>query len=133
MPSVEQLKRLGDLVREARKSKSWTLDETALNSGVGRSWVSNIERAYVNPKRGPVTPSDDVLYRLSKSLDIPFESMHVALGRVEGDELDREPFIDELKQAGYLDHLPAATKDEIMDYIRFKAEQAIAGAKTTPK
>lgn len=82
MPNASQLKHLGSVVRDIRQSKGWTLKQLSDVSGVGYSYASNIERGYVNPARGPVTPSDDILYLLAKALDIPISTLHGALGRV---------------------------------------------------
>lgn len=81
MPNADQLKSLGDFIRDARQSKGWTLKHLSDVSGVGYSYTSNIERGYVNRNRGPVTPSDDILSALSTALGLPLVKMHEMLGR----------------------------------------------------
>ena len=83
MPSPSQLKALGSVVKEARIGRGWTQKQLETASGIGNNYISNIERGYVNPKRGPVTPSDDVMNALSKALGISASDLHAALGRVD--------------------------------------------------
>ena len=54
---------LGDLVREARKRKGWTLDETGKRAGIGRSTLSKIENSQTKP-------SFEIVRRLTKALDL---------------------------------------------------------------
>jgi len=124
MPNTVQLKRLGQIVREARQQRKWTLQELADHSRVGHSYLSNIERGYVNPNRGPVTPSDDILTAISQSLDIPLSTMHTALGRIEEDAdalpIEYAPILDELRSASYDGGLDSGDVDEISEIIRMK-------------
>ena len=39
-------------------------------------------------------------------------------------ELTREPVLDEVRQAGYSPDMPEETRQEILDYIRYKAQKA---------
>lgn len=124
MPNTIQLKRPGQIVREARQQKKWTLQELADNSRVGHSYLSNIERGYVNPNRGPVTPSDDILAAISQTLDIPLTAMHTALGRIEDDTdampIEYAPILDELRSAFYDGGLDSGDVYEITEIIRMK-------------
>lgn len=54
---------LGDLVREARKRKGWTLDETGKRAGIGRSTLSKIENSQTKP-------SFEIVRRLTKALEL---------------------------------------------------------------
>ncbi|MEM9579005.1 MAG: helix-turn-helix domain-containing protein [Pseudomonadota bacterium] len=61
-------------MREARKKKDWTLEETAKAAGVGRSTLSKIEN---NQTR----PSFEIVRRLSQVLDISTPQLFVQSGR----------------------------------------------------
>lgn len=54
---------LGDLVRDARKRKGWTLDETGKRAGIGRSTLSKIENSQTKP-------SFEIVRRLTKALEL---------------------------------------------------------------
>lgn len=54
---------LGQIVREARKNKGWTLEETARRAEIGRSTLSKIEN---NQTR----PSFDIVNRLNTALNL---------------------------------------------------------------
>ncbi len=83
MPTAKQLKHLGQFIRKSREDKGWTLKDLHEKSGIGYSYVSNIERGYINPKRGPVTPSDDVLTQIAETLGVSAGKLHSVLGRDE--------------------------------------------------
>lgn len=54
---------LGKMVREARKRKGWTLEETSQKAGIGRSTLSKIEN---NQTR----PGFDIIRRLTMALEL---------------------------------------------------------------
>ena len=125
MPSATQLKGLGQIVRAARRERQWTLQELSEKSGVGHSYLSNIERGYVNPKRGPVTPSDDMLVALSQSLSIPLPNMHAALGRVPNPENLGSPaaqLVQNKLGAAEIIDLSAEEMDALISRIEDQAE-----------
>jgi transcriptional regulator with XRE-family HTH domain len=41
--------RLGQRVRELRKARGWNQDDLAQHSGLGRTYISNVERGVKNP------------------------------------------------------------------------------------
>jgi transcriptional regulator with XRE-family HTH domain len=41
--------RVGKRVRELRKAKGWNQDDLALHVGLGRTYISNVERGSKNP------------------------------------------------------------------------------------
>lgn len=67
---------LGQMVREARKRKNWTLEETARRAEIGRSTLSKIEN---NQTR----PSFDIVSRLTKALEL--DTPHLFLQSGHGD------------------------------------------------
>lgn len=89
---AEKVKRLGDFVRSARLARKMTARELSHRSGIGFTYISNIERGYINPKRGPVVPSDEVLAALANGLEIDVSELHAQLGRLgalaQGDTLE---------------------------------------------
>lgn len=108
----EKLRRLGAAVREAREAKGWNQSELAAKSGVGKGYVSNIETGYVNPDRGPVTPSDEVLAQLAQALEMPVAELHRALGRINGDS-DKAYYRSRyIRRAAYDNGLTALTPEE---------------------
>lgn len=44
----EELKRLGERIREARKSLGWTQEELAEYAGIDRSYIGGVERGERN-------------------------------------------------------------------------------------
>ena len=53
----------------------------AARAGISHQHLSQLERGYVNPKQGMVVPSDEVLEKLARGLDVPLSRLHVLLGR----------------------------------------------------
>jgi transcriptional regulator with XRE-family HTH domain len=114
MPNVSQLKDLGSLIRAAREAEGWSLKELSEKSGVGYSYASNIERGYVNPKRGPVTPSDDVLFALAKTLRMPISKLHGSLGRTDPADYEFGPIETIILERGYsADELTEEGRDQL--------------------
>jgi len=82
MPNHEDLQRLGVALRKAREAKGeHSIRAFAEKVGVSHQHLSQIERAYIAPNRGLVIPSDEVLEKLAKGLDIPLSRLHGYLGR----------------------------------------------------
>lgn len=72
---------LGQIIRDARTNKDWTQSDLAQKVRLSVGYISNIEKGYVNPKRGPVVPSDVTLQSFAVALEIPVRRLHSALGR----------------------------------------------------
>lgn len=64
---------LGGLVREARKRKGWTLDETGKRAGIGRSTLSKIEN-------NQTKPSFEIVRRLTKALELETPQLFLQSG-----------------------------------------------------
>jgi len=62
-PAAPDTTALGQMVREARKKKGWTLEETSRRSGIGRSTLSKIEN-------NQTSPGFDIVRRLTQALDL---------------------------------------------------------------
>ena len=65
---------LAKSIREARRKKGWTLEETGKAAGIGRSTLSKIEN---NQTR----PSFEIVRRLSQALDFSTPQLFVQSGR----------------------------------------------------
>ena len=63
LPEVQDGEALGRSIRDARKAKSWTLEETAQAASIGRSTLSKIENNLTKP-------SFEVVRRLTQALDM---------------------------------------------------------------
>lgn len=101
MELEKRLKVIGTVILAARKEKGWTQYELFQKTGLSVGYISNIENGYVNPKRGPVVPSDDSLSSFSEALGIPLSRLHSSLGRdvMARQEIDA---IDSItREAGY--------------------------------
>lgn len=119
---------LGKWLNETRSLQKLSMRALEDRSGLTQGAISLIE------SRGKT--KRETIERLSRGL-IP-DNLHgveaeeayfdiLRRGLVAGGFIpdgDSEQFIDDLRQAGYLDNLPVATLQEIKDYIRFKSEQA---------
>ncbi|MGO9317419.1 MAG: helix-turn-helix domain-containing protein [Terracidiphilus sp.] len=49
MASADICARVGERVRELRKAKGWNQDGLAQHTGLGRTYISNVERGHKNP------------------------------------------------------------------------------------
>jgi transcriptional regulator with XRE-family HTH domain len=47
--STDIYARFGERVRELRKAKGWNQDDLAQHTGLGRTYISNVERGKKNP------------------------------------------------------------------------------------
>lgn len=80
---VSNLERLGEEVRRARLAQGYSSARAfAAVIGVSPQHLSHIERGYVNPKRGLVVPSDDVLEKIATGASVPVSRLHALLGRM---------------------------------------------------
>ncbi|MBO9398827.1 helix-turn-helix transcriptional regulator [Shimia sp. R9_1] len=71
---AEDVAALGRSIREARRAKGWTLEETCRAAGIGRSTLSKIEN---NQTR----PSFDIVRRLTQALDMNPPQLFVQSGQ----------------------------------------------------
>ncbi|PLW78448.1 transcriptional regulator [Cohaesibacter celericrescens] len=62
------------MVREARKKKGWTLEETGRHAGIGRSTLSKIEN-------GQTSPGFDIVRRLTQSLELETPNLFLQTGK----------------------------------------------------
>lgn len=62
-PNAEDGHSLARMIREARRKKGWTLEETARRAGIGRSTLSKIENDQTRA-------GFDIIRRLTKELDL---------------------------------------------------------------
>ena len=64
---------LGQMVREARKRKGWTLEETGRRTGIGRSTLSKIEN-------NRTKPGFDTVRRLTRALELETPQLFLQSG-----------------------------------------------------
>lgn len=104
------------MLRNWRKAKGMTQLELARTSGVNVSYISNLERGFsANTKSGVPKPSEPLVERFSKVLEVDLDVIRLAAGyapikKVLPQELaimDYDGFDDEDLQ-------------DIADYINFK-------------
>lgn len=72
-PVAPNLSELGQMVREARKAKGWTLEETGRRAGIGRSTLSKIEN-------NQTSPGFDIVRRLTQTLDLKTPNLFLQSG-----------------------------------------------------
>ena len=72
--SAPTLEQLGPMVREARKKKGWTLEETGRQAGIGRSTLSKIEN-------GQTSPGFDIVRRLTQALELETPNLFLQSGK----------------------------------------------------
>jgi transcriptional regulator with XRE-family HTH domain len=65
---------LGQMVRDARKKKGWTLEETGQRAGIGRSTLSKIEN---NQTR----PGFEIVRRLTQALELETPNLFLQSGK----------------------------------------------------
>ncbi len=62
-PEAQDSSALAELIRQARKEKGWTLEETASRAGIGRSTLSKIENDQTRP-------GFEIIRRLTTALEL---------------------------------------------------------------
>ncbi len=78
----DKMKKLGELFRQIRLSKNWSIREAAKRMGISYSYLSILEKG-IDPRTGKNSnPKPDTLRIISKAYDYPYEEL--------------------LKEAGYL-------------------------------
>ncbi|WP_282605152.1 helix-turn-helix domain-containing protein [Pelagibius sp. Alg239-R121] len=127
---------LGVMVKEARRKKGWTLEETGRRAGVGRSTLSKIEN-------NQTTPGFDIVHRLTGALEIDLpqlflQSNHNSMSgrrdvtRAGNGELrstatySHELLCTELVNKGmlpYVSRIKARAASEFDDWIRHRGEE----------
>lgn len=119
MAGKHELQALGREIRQRRIDKGIkSVAELARTSGISRQYLSALENGYVNPNplRKPVTPTDYMLERLSKDLDIPMSRLHSLLGRGTEASDARSAEADGVAQD--FDRLPEWAKEIVRAAVR---------------
>jgi transcriptional regulator with XRE-family HTH domain len=135
---------LGQMVRDARKKKGWTLEETAGRAGIGRSTLSKIEN---NQTR----PSFDIVRRLTEALSLKTPNLFLQSGQSDisgrrdvtragqGEAKSTNTYSHELlctelsskSMVPYVSRIIARDVSEFPDWIRHQGEEfmyVLAGA-----
>lgn len=121
---------LGQVIKDARNEKDWTQSDLAQKVQLSVGYISNIEKGYVNPKRGPVVPSDDSLNALANALGVPVSRFHSELGRSANEESARPmmTFVEQkLKESpgGTMYNLTPDQADQLVSELEEFAELRI--------
>jgi transcriptional regulator with XRE-family HTH domain len=133
MPTQEQLENLGREMRSWRKAAGEkSLRKFAKRIGVSPTHVSQLERAYSNPKQGITVPSDDVLEKIADGLNVPVSRMHLLLGRCEGSPYPALQDPEALDVAERFARLPDYARRHLHDVLT-SLETLVATANKTSK
>ena len=123
MTRLERLQAYGKELRRRRESLEIDAKVLARRIGTSPQNLSQIERAYEREGRDPVGPGSGFLLGVAKELGWRVTDQRNLLGDIPDEELVREPVLDEVRQAGYSPEMPDETRQEILDYIRFKSQK----------
>lgn len=93
--------RLGNIVRETRKNRGWTIADLAKESHVSSTVITDLEN-------GRSIPKVSVIAKLCKSLDVS-----VDISFKVGNEKIKEPVKDSLSNLSNID------KEKVLEYIKF--------------
>ncbi len=127
---------LGQMVRDARKRKGWTLEEAAQSAGIGRSTLSKIEN---NQTR----PGFDIVQRLTKALELRTPQLFLQSGQMdisgrrdvtkngEGEHKETSTYTHELlctelsskSMLPYISTITARNVSEFDSWVRHKGEE----------
>ena len=127
---------LGHRIREARRAKGWTLDETAKLAGIGRSTLSKIENDQT--KAG-----FDIVRRLTKVLDLSSPQLFFQSGGQsmsgrrdvtfagQGEPRETETYAHELlcteltskTMVPYISRIKARDMSEFPEWVRHRGEE----------
>lgn len=135
-PVAPNLSELGQMVREARKAKGWTLEETGRRAGIGRSTLSKIEN-------NQTSPGFDIVHRLTQTLDLKTPNLFLQSGKSDisgrrdvtragqGETIQTATYAHELlcndltskSMLPYVSTIKARDISEFGDWIRHRGEE----------
>ena len=135
MSDIGQLRVLGAAIRRRRIDQGVkTLRQMKELTGISTQFLSQIENAYVHPKRGYVVPSDELLERISRAIDMPLSRMHTIIGRFPEKPEMVSPVAAEIAEE--YDRLPEYAQQIVLDAVQTaksvvaKVEQNYTGLKS---
>ena len=83
---------LGELFRQIRLSKKWSIREAAMRMGISYSYLSILEKG-IDPRTGKDSnPKPDTLRVISKAYDYPYEELMKAAGYLNDDSTPNKKF-----------------------------------------
>ena len=120
MPAIQQVRHLGEFIREQRESAKISVRELAKSAGVSNPYLSQIER-------GLRKPSAEILQQIAKGLRISAEALYVQAGIL--DQREASPVADAILADATLTERQKQVLLEIHD--SFRKENAAAAAVAT--
>jgi transcriptional regulator with XRE-family HTH domain len=111
---------LGELFRQIRLSKNWSIRQAAKNMGLSYSYLSILEKG-VDPRTGKDScPKPETLRIISKAYDYPYEELMKAAGYLNDDNnlnksFNPELFVDNIKLL-----IGKMTIEEFSEHIHIK-------------
>jgi transcriptional regulator with XRE-family HTH domain len=126
LPAEDPRQRFARVVQQAREQRGWTQDQLADKAGVSRPTIQRWE----NGKTG--TPDPENARRVFQALGLDPRLIPVVLGYVTAEEMGVDPvpprvFPPTVEEAIAIledPRVPAATKDEWIGYLRYRAQTA---------
>lgn len=83
---------LGELFRQIRSRKNWSVSEAAKKMGISNSYLRILEKG-IDPRTGrESTPKPDTLRILSKAYDYPYEELMKAAGYLSDEKIPNREF-----------------------------------------
>ncbi len=124
MPNINDVRHLGDYIREQRGASDISLRQLAKLAGVSNPYLSQIER-------GLRKPSAEILQQIAKALRISAEALYVQAGIL--DQRDASPVVDAILADEVLTERQKQVLLEIHESFRKEnvAQQATAASSST--
>lgn len=83
---------LGELFRQIRISKNWSIREAARRMGISHSYLSILEKGVDPRTRKDSSPKPDTLRIISKAYNYPYEDLMKAAGYINDDSIHNNKF-----------------------------------------
>lgn len=106
---------LGKTLKKARESKSLTLREIEISTGISNAYLSQLENDKIKK------PSASILYKLSEVYAIKMNDLLYSAGIIETQQYQEQPKQTFLEKeiAFYKDKLSISEEREVVDFIKF--------------
>ncbi|MBV9849854.1 MAG: helix-turn-helix transcriptional regulator [Armatimonadetes bacterium] len=108
-----------------RGARGLTQGDIAERAGVSQEYVSGLERGTRNPSRKVIASLATALAPDGAGADVPRGILNEGLraaGFLPPEELTPDPYLDEIREAGYSE-LPVEARAVIVEHIRLRREE----------